>query len=638
MDDYDFSPPTPEELKAVESQYDFSPPTEQEKQKYLAQPEEASTLENLATGAAQGLTFGFSDEILAALKAAKETAVSKEKGLKDLPALYRQYQQLEQEKVRQAKEASPYAYFAGELGGGILPALFTGGGTAAARGAVAATEAAQAAKVLPSLARGAKLGAGYGALAGAGTSEAGIEDTGEFAKEIGKGALGGATFGAAMGGVAEAAKAGLKKAGEIPFVRQLALSRQLEKEGTRLTDPSIIERSTISAESAASEIESALHRQGKNIDDVLKIADSKNVKILPTENLGKIAQTVDDLIKDSPSLLDEQGVSLLRKLKGSKADVITGAVEEIPGISTQDANSLRKKARDKLYELLNQQKLGDSSSKTAAEILALKKLEASLKTQLGDKVENFLQENARFEELSSAIPETIISKGKLKEIPLLGEGGEPILSEAGVALKKRTGIESYSEQDPAKLIEATKLLIEKLKAGGISKRDSVVTMKRLQERIAAFEEKNPGLLKKVGIDPTKFLGRIEKESDVAKIAANVFGVEETSSIQREVAKSASPLGWGYRTAGMIGRAERAVQESAPAALGKKVYGLAKPELNQLAQKLLSSPDKKLQMLGQGLSGSLEKGGVAPRAILFTILQSPDARRAIADMYPGVGEE
>ena len=634
MDNYDFTPPTEEEKKSFDSEYDFAPPSKEE----LSSLEEPSTLSDLGTGAAQGLTFGFSDEVIAAAKALAETATSKEKSLKDLPALYRQYQQLEQEKVRKAKEASPYAYFAGELGGGVLPALFTGGGTAAARGAAAVAEGAKAASFLPSVFRGAKLGAGYGALAGAGTSEAGIEDTAELATDIGKGVLSGGALGAAAGGVAEAAKFGLKKASEIPYVRQLALSRQLEKEGTRLTDPSMMARSQDAAVATASEVESALYQQGKNIDEVLKIADSKNIKILPTETLGKVAQTVDDLAKESTTLLDEAGLSLLKKLKGSKADVITGAVEEVPGISTSEANTLRKKARDKLYELMNRQRAGDSSSKTEAEIAALKKLEASLKQQLGDKVDNFLQENARFEELSFAIPETIISKGKQKTIDVLGEGGQPVLTEAGTALKKRTGVESYSEQDPQKLIDATKLLIEKLKSGGTSKRDFVTTLLRLQERISALQQKNPELLKKVGIDPDKFLGRIEKESDIAKIASNVFGVEEGATFEREIGKSASALGWGYRGAGLLGRAERAVEKSGPVSLGKKVYGLGKDELNQLAQKLLSSSDKKLQMLGQGLSGSIEKGGVAPRAVLFTILQSPDARRTIADMFPGVGEE
>lgn len=297
MDDHGFRLPTEEEKQKYLQQdfeHGFTLPSEEEKSKYVS-PEESSTVSDLATGAAQGLTFGFSDELLAALKAAKETAVSKEKGLKDLPALYRQYQQLEQEKVRRAKEASPYAYFAGELGGGVLPALFTGGGTAAARGAAAAAETAT---FLPSVVRGAKLGAGYGALAGAGTSEAGIEDTGEFAKEVGKGALGGATFGAVAGAAGDLTKKAIEAAGENRTLRQMGIAFTKGKEGIPLHGGSEAEGklSAIPKETGSSITTKLLNAKnilGKRLDDVLE--KNKNIPISKEPNESFVSNVYDFL-------------------------------------------------------------------------------------------------------------------------------------------------------------------------------------------------------------------------------------------------------------------------------------------------------------------------------------------------------
>jgi hypothetical protein len=57
----------------------------------------------------------------------------------------------------------------------------------------------------------------------------------------------------------------------------------------------------------------------------------------------------------------------------------------------------------------------------------------------------------------------------------------------------------------------------------------------------------------------------------------------------------------------------------------------------VSETLLQNPATR--RFGESLAGSLDKpGGVARRAILFSIMQDPEARKAISGLYPGVGEE
>lgn len=163
--------------------------------------DELDVLDQIKGGArafAQGLTFGFADELEAGTlgKLLDYDAEDIRKSLSE----YR-------------KEA-PVASFVSEIGGALLPSLaagiFTGGaGTAAGLGATAA-------RTTPSLAkaagRAAATGAGYGGLYGAGTAEGDISDRAG-------GALTGAIFGGALGGATPLAisggAAGMRRLGDV---------------------------------------------------------------------------------------------------------------------------------------------------------------------------------------------------------------------------------------------------------------------------------------------------------------------------------------------------------------------------------------------------------------------------------------
>lgn len=187
---------------------------------------EIGKVEALARGATQGVSFGFGEEIGAGVMSAVDAArralgikteeekVNEQlqaqgfKGVgptmeqKDILSQYRQMRDVARERENQVKEAQPETYFAGELVGGIAPAVATGGGTALASGGLKAATIA-----------GLKSGAKYGAATGLGTGEADLTK-GELGKAAAETAIGAGT-GAVVGGVLPTGIEAIKGTGKL---------------------------------------------------------------------------------------------------------------------------------------------------------------------------------------------------------------------------------------------------------------------------------------------------------------------------------------------------------------------------------------------------------------------------------------
>ena len=114
----------------------------------------------------QGTTLGWSDEIGAGLgalgyKAGEAVGLLPESG-QSIPELYSDMQKQSSDEQKQFNADYPAASIIGEVGGGLVPAIASGGGT------MGAQTLGQIAK------QGAMQGAGYGAVYGAGTADQGI--------------------------------------------------------------------------------------------------------------------------------------------------------------------------------------------------------------------------------------------------------------------------------------------------------------------------------------------------------------------------------------------------------------------------------------------------------------------------------
>ena len=555
--------------------------------------EEPSTGMDVLRGAAQGLTFGFSDEALAALKAATEVAGT-EKTLKDLPSLYRQYQQLEQEKIKEAKERSPIAFGAAEIAGGLAPALFTGGGTAAATAARG---------FLPAVGRGALTGAKYGAIAAAGTTEAPIEETGEFAKEVGKGVLFGGTLGGVLGGVGDIARKLKPDVEDITSLRQAKAAYEEGKAGRGFAGEKARDIRLKKEGATAVELEKNIldtrEVLGKKIDDVLLEAEQagKTIKTDPA-SLGAASDMM-TLLESKPRLFGkEESENIFKMVQKLESD----------SLSPKEANDLRRVIKDKIF------KIGDKADVETSE--TLNRFKDALQSKLND-IDGFVKANEDYTQFLRSTAETIFGKGKPVEVL------EGYLSE--VAKPKE------------KLFTELQNILKRSQAPGSRGDVERMTLINLQENLAKMEAERPGYLKSIGFDPENFLSTIKKEADISTVRQVLGGYEPQTGTIKEMGGFITPRATMYSAAEKAGRLVGAAKETAPVRLASKVYSAAEPKLRKMSEALMKNEATK--RFGENLATSLDKpGGVARRAVLFTILQSPDARKAISGLYPEFGEE
>lgn len=172
--------------------------------------EKTGMMSALREGLLQGLTFGFADEIEGAAKGAYD-ALTSDKSYSDA---YAERVNAARDRVDAAKADAPFAFYSGEIGGGVV-VPFGVGKVAAQTGIRALTPLANAADkgLGAKTVAAAKEGAAYGAAYGAGTSEGGIEDR---AAGAGAGAVAGGLIGGALPGAIEGATA-LGKRVALPF-------------------------------------------------------------------------------------------------------------------------------------------------------------------------------------------------------------------------------------------------------------------------------------------------------------------------------------------------------------------------------------------------------------------------------------
>jgi len=165
--------------------------------------EEPSMLESFARGAEQGLTFGFGDEINAALEAATSDKT------------YDQAVQESRQAFDAASAANPITSIVGNIAGGIAPASMlsklVGGGAALARSGVIGQNASKLDKIAKAIQYGSKgqgsihglaaAGAVEGALGGAALGAGETEKVSEIPEGMVEGASIGGKVGAVGGGI-----------------------------------------------------------------------------------------------------------------------------------------------------------------------------------------------------------------------------------------------------------------------------------------------------------------------------------------------------------------------------------------------------------------------------------------------------
>jgi hypothetical protein len=175
-------------------------------------PPDVGTGEAFLRGAGDGLTFGFSDELVGGAKAALQPVFGTGDSSDSFGDRFDKNVDEQRGLLKAAQDQHPVATIAGGLVGGIAPAVLTGGTTAGA-------------SLAANVGRGALYGAGYGAAYGFGSAEGDpLERLPEAAKGAAIGGVLGAALPAVIGGAGALTRSAAKKT-EAELVAQQAATQ-----------------------------------------------------------------------------------------------------------------------------------------------------------------------------------------------------------------------------------------------------------------------------------------------------------------------------------------------------------------------------------------------------------------------------
>jgi hypothetical protein len=313
---------TPDEVITRVMRENFGGPTEQPQ---APKTNRTSALEAGLEGVAQGLTFGFADEIEAGGKAVFRKLAGDES---DLSALYDESVESARSRGAAAAEEHPLAYYGGEIGSSLV-----------VPGALGRLGIRGAAHVGGSLARrataGAAEGAAYGGAYGAGKSEGDLEDRAA-------GALGGAAVGGAFGAAAPVVVDGIAAAAR-PISNLIRSVTAPDDEAARRiaenmdADELVRQARTLTpAERVRTQTQIDLMQQGR-------IGGHRNIDV-GGENIKALARSAANVSPDARDILNRSNTEMFEGQSTRAVDFLRGLVAS-PGNAPQTRDALRAAAR-----------------------------------------------------------------------------------------------------------------------------------------------------------------------------------------------------------------------------------------------------------------------------------------------------
>lgn len=541
----------------------------------------------------QGATLGFGDELLAAIKAAEEVATD-EPEISDFAKLYREYQKQNEAAYEEAKARSPGLTFAGELGGGLIPAALTMG-----------------ASEVPTLGRAMMSGAKFGGLAGLGgskgTTEEAISDIKqgkipEMAKDVAfSGAIGAAApiaFNAASG----AKNLLAKQIEDSPLATQVIQSFKEGTKGKGFTGRQALERMQKEASDVATNIEGKINKGREFIQNQYKdVLSGKNVDINPDQ--ANAFSTVENILKatgkrqglygedEIEGAISEFGKSLLsiKKLKEGK-------------ISAQELKDLQKYLRSSAY----------SSNQTIEVATELDKAQKFANDLLKNKVPGYSEVNSQFRDFENAI-ETALSS---------------------VPTESRT-IGSIKSKGDTPLFKMGKDIVEKSELPYGLGEKQFEKLSLIRDELKKLKSSNPKILENMGIDNIDdFIKNIRTESDIQAVG---HVIRKAGQLQQQVDLLGYTRGGLYFGANILGRPAGAISSVAKKIklpeLSRMLYQASDNELSGVANTLNNSG---YSHLGNALNDAIKNKSLTTRnAVLFSIMQNPKIRR---DLFGDQGNE
>lgn len=613
-----------------------------------------STTRDMLSGAEQGVTFGFADELGAGLQTGLERAqalghnilpslispspvqiaqeletqgITGDIGPTSTTELYRQAQQENEAKYKEAQERSPWAYGGGEIGGAILSSFLPGGAiTKATKGIrgtlgmgeeVALKEAlktggktAVAKELGKRAATGAITAAPTGALYGAGESEGKLigatpeerakllEDTKRGAQTASiLGALGSTALG--TGTESSTSKQVSPKMTDSEFLRQLKLSYGEGKAGRGFSGiketGQRLKEETATATGIVDNFMKMRQQLGQNIENTLKEASESGFTVPNSSEMINASEDLNTLLLQRPNLLGRSGtqdaLQKLELLKNGNLDPVS-------------ANQFRREIKSLTQSLSDEPELRVVTDRFS------KQLDQGL-----SGIKGYKEANQTFYDFSKAGPETLLSKG----LPV--EYSESYLSDK-LRPKKELATEASR-------------LVGKLTGPGTSGEVQKKTFMELIDGLKEFQTKHPGVLEDSGIDLAKFEQGIINQADLTTIRKTIQGYEPQGGKLSHLLSS-TPRGLALRGAniagkviegkGLIGAPTRIIK--APIEISKKLYNASNDELMPYLDKIENVPGVKqtVDALRQAITN---KDMAKKNAALFALLQNKNVREALS---------
>jgi hypothetical protein len=300
-------------------------------------------------GAAQGVTFGFADEIAGGLGALKDIALT-DKTLSDFSDVYAQNRDESREAFRQAQEANPKSFVGGMIGGGIASSLIpvVGQATAAARGASTGTMIAK--------------GALSGGLYGVGTSEG--ESLGDVAIDAAKGATVGGVIGGTVGAITKNAsrlpRSGILKSlgADKPRLNKITSSPQDIIESQKRLANTAVKYKLLSdtPQEMVYKVVEAKNRMGNQIGEIIEEASKKspNAKINVDTILSKFNQQFKEKLESSYNAAGvkhfQKGVDDLKRIAAEPTLKKVKAVQQVISAREREFLGLSELTPDQVLE------------------------------------------------------------------------------------------------------------------------------------------------------------------------------------------------------------------------------------------------------------------------------------------------
>lgn len=612
--------------------------------------ETGETIHDGILGATQGMLFNAADELGAGIATVADKGIEtvssmipgtdayklKEAGVpsESMANNYKMYQEASQNEFKEAEERSPWAYGAGQIGGGI--------GTGIAAGAKLGANVASKSQPILDIAKTDKLKAGIELLKRGGTnytkasplmalegitgSEGNlIGGTNEEQTQVGKDVVSNLAFGlptvlgmqAVSDVVAPSAKKGAQKVadkvGEIvedsDFLQQLKIMKEYGEEGinpvSRKNAVSIspgkeglIRREGTRAQGIMDEILKADETLGKEVGESLTKADAAgirfNINPIIDDSFGKVASDMDRLMG-----LSENSQS--RKIFNR---IVTKGSSEL---SPSEAKLLLDDV-DATIKRLTSYKAPPPEIEDSVQLLS--NFRSKLDKEMRNQIKPYDLAKTRFHEFRQLVPETIISGETPVDISKVWMGD--LKNPEKDMFNRIKGLTKYSTASGSANAPVKEAF-----------ENTIQGMNEWQAKEAARGTKNP--LSTSAEDMAK---RIRDYANDAAARRSATTTAEARAFGTNLATAASGFGQSTRSMALGGAniAGRVSSSKAVKSAGQKaryVYNLPSEKLNEAADKMLNT--KGLQTLGQALKDGLANGDQSKKnAALFSIMQNPNA--------------